>query len=130
MNDRPARLVLDSSAIAAYVAGSMAVGELLAEIDAEDGTVLIPLPCLIEAAANIAPGGGAWVGILLGHPAAEVVDVDGEQWPMVAGVRSMLGAYEPAAAAWIAVTNGVDVLTRHPKLYQGLGEDITIPIVD
>lgn len=131
MTDRPPRLVADASAIAGFVRGSAAVGVLLAEVDAEGGTVLIPYACLVEAAGNVAVAGGApYIGILLGHPATTVVVDQAEDWPMMAGIRSMLGVYEPAAAAWAAVTAGVDVLTRYPQLYAGLGEDITYPFTD
>ena len=47
---RPVRLVLDTTAIVGFVRGAVSVGELLAEIDAEHGTAVVPLPCLVEAA--------------------------------------------------------------------------------
>lgn len=130
-DERPARLVVDTSAIAGFVASSIAVGELLAEIDAEGGSVLIPYPCLIEAAAGVVDGGAPFIGALLQHPATMLVyGVDVDNWPMMAGVRAIVGAYEPAAAAWVAVTAGVDVLTRYPALYTGLGDDIALPFTD
>lgn len=49
---RPVRLVLDTTAIVGFVRGAVSVGELLAEIDAEHGTAVVPLPCLVEAAAR------------------------------------------------------------------------------
>ena len=56
MSDRPARLVLDTSAIAAWTRGSVSVGELLAEIDLEQGAVIVPMPCLVEAASQLVDG--------------------------------------------------------------------------
>jgi hypothetical protein len=45
-------LVLDTSAIKAFAAGSVDVGEAIAEVRAEGGRVLIPIVCLIEAARH------------------------------------------------------------------------------
>lgn len=126
---RTPRLVLDTSAVAAFVAGSMAVGELIAEIDLEDGAVIVPLACLVEAAATLADA-GPWLHILVNHRATVVLAEDPAEWGMLAAVRSMLGAYEPSAAAWLALGAGVDVLTRHPAIYEPLGGGLTLPFTD
>jgi len=46
-------LVLDRSAIVAYAAGSVHVGEPMAEVHAEGGRVVVPVICLIEAAREV-----------------------------------------------------------------------------
>lgn len=126
---REARLVLDTSAIAGFVRGSIAVGELIAEVDLEDGAVIVPLACLVEAASTINDA-GPWLRILVDHPATIVLAEDPKEWGMIAGVRAVLGVYEPAAAAWMALSAGVDVLTRTPKMYEALGDGLTLPFDD
>jgi hypothetical protein len=127
---RTVRLVLDTTAVVGFVRGAVSVGELLAEIDAERGTAVVPLPCLVEAAAGTVDA-GPWLNILVDHPATYVVSTDVDEWRQVAAVRSLVGAYEPAAAAWQALTYGVDILTRTPELYAELGGGgITLPFTD
>lgn len=127
---RPIRLVLDPSAVAGFVRGSIAVGEMIAMIDAEGGAVLVPLPCLVRAAAD-AVDGEPWLTILTRHQAVEVVTDEPGDWPMLAGIHRQLGSYEPAAAAWLALRFEVDVMTRHPQIYAPLGDiGITLPFED
>ncbi|MBO3742688.1 hypothetical protein [Actinoplanes flavus] len=118
---RTVALVLDPSAIAGFARGSVAVGELLAEIDAEGDSALVPLPCLTEAAALIAEDELPWLDILLGHAATQMAVDDPADWRMVAGLRRLVGSYPHAVAAWLALEHGVDVMTRNPGLYAELG---------
>ena len=128
---RTAALVLDTSAIAGFARGSVAPGELLAEIDLEGGCALVPLPCLVEAAALVAEEELPWLDLLLGHAAAQVVVDDPADWRMVAGLRRITGSYPHALAAWLALEYGVDVMTRHPGLYAGLdGGNMVLPFDD
>jgi hypothetical protein len=127
---RTVRLVLDTTAVVGFVRGAVSVGEILAEIDAEHGTAVVPLPCLVEAAAGTVDA-SPWLSILVDHPATYVLATDVGDWRQVAGVRSLVGAYEPAAAAWQALTYEVDVLTRAPELYAELGGGgLTLPFTD
>jgi len=127
---RPAALVLDTSAVAAWVRGSVSVGELLAEIDAEGGAVIVPLACLIEAAAVVA-GGREWLDLLVQHPTTQLLADDPQDWRMLAATRALLGRADLASAAWFAVEHGVDVLTQHGDQYTGLdGGSIVLPIED
>ena len=124
------RLVLDASAIAAWTRGSVAVGELLAEIDAEHGAVAIPLNCMVEAAsATIADRD--LLEILVGHPATMLLGDDPGDWPVLAGLRTVLGELTLASAALIALDAGINVLTSHQSLYEKLGGGgMTIGIED
>lgn len=126
---RTVRLVLDTSAVVGFCRGSIAVGEMIAMIDAEDGGVLIPLPCLVQAAADTVDADG-WLTILTNHSPVQVVTGDVDDWPMLAGVRQRLGAYEPAAAAWLALHYDVDVMTCRPEIYEPLDIGITLPFED
>ncbi len=46
-------LVLDTSAIKAFAAGSIDVGEPIAEVHSDGGRVVVPVVCLIEAARQV-----------------------------------------------------------------------------
>jgi hypothetical protein len=127
---RTIRLVLDTSAVTGFVRGSIAVGEMIAMTDSEEGAVLVPLPCLVQAAADTMDG-GPWLTILTNHPAVQVITDEFDDWPMLAGIRQRIGAYEPAAAAWLALRCEVDVMTRYPEIYEPLGDiGITLPFED
>ena len=128
---RTVALVLDTSAIAGFARGSVAVGELLAEIDSEGGCALVPLPCLTEAAALVSEDELSWLDILRNHAATQLVVDDPEDWRMVAGLLRLVGSYPHALAAWMALECGVDVMTRNPEAYAMLkGGSITLPFED
>jgi hypothetical protein len=44
------RAILDTTAVLGYAAGSIHVGEVIAEVADEKATFGVPLPCLVEAA--------------------------------------------------------------------------------
>ncbi|MFC7533057.1 hypothetical protein [Actinoplanes sp. GCM10030250] len=117
---RAVRLVLDTSAVAGWVRGSVAVGELIAEIDDEHGAVLLPLPCLIEAAHNTGMLEQAHLEILIGHQAVVVVSDDPADWLALTTLRGLVGSADRASAALLALDAGVDVLTRDASWYQAV----------
>ena len=120
MTDRPIQLVLDTSAILDYCRGSLPVGELLVEIDAEGGAVALPLLCLLES-ATVSPGDEHGLDVLIQHAATDVISDDAEQWKALAAVRDTVGRVDTASAALMALQYDVDVATRSPGLYAGLG---------
>jgi hypothetical protein len=129
VTDRPLRLVLDPSAVAAWTRGSLAVGELLAEIDEEGGAVGIPLPCLTEVASQTHDDGRTWLDLLVRHRAAVILPDDPADWRMLAGVLAIIGrpSYPLASTAWHALELGVDILTSRPGDYEGLDADLVLP---
>lgn len=130
MSDRTAHLVLDTSGIASFLAGGISVGELLVEVDAANGAVLLPYPCLVEAAAAVPDKtASALLGVLLDHAAVQLVDVAPE-WQILAALVGLIGQYGAASAAWLAATEDVDIATRRPGLYAPLGEDIVLLLAD
>ena len=131
MTDHPrhAALVLDTSAVAAWVRGSVSVGELLTEIDAEGGAVIVPLTCLIEAAAAIADG-REWLDLLVRHPTTQLLADDPEDWRMLTATRALLGRADLASAAWFAVEYGVDVLTQHGDRYADMDGGSMVLLVE
>ncbi|ATO85166.1 hypothetical protein ACWT_5751 [Actinoplanes sp. SE50] len=123
-------LVLDTSAIAAWVRGSAAVGELLAEIDAEGGKVVIPLTCLLAAASQITTD-REWLYLLLDHPTTVLISDDPEDWEMLSSTISLLGTADLASAAWIALDWNTEVLTQHSDRYAKLaGGNLALQIHD
>ncbi|MEV6301976.1 hypothetical protein AB0M02_21360 [Actinoplanes sp. NPDC051861] len=117
---RAVRLVLDASAVAGWVRGSIAVGELIAEIDDEHGAVLLPLSCLIEAAHSTGMLAQAHLEILIGHQAVLLVPDDAADWLALTTLRGIVGTPDRASAALLALDAGVDVLTRDATWYDGV----------
>ncbi|MEU4558474.1 hypothetical protein AB0F72_08790 [Actinoplanes sp. NPDC023936] len=113
-------LVFDTTAITSWVRGSIAVGETLAEIADDNGAVLIPLWCLVEAGHDIGMIDRERLDLLLAHAATFLIVDDGEDWEMLVGMRALTGRHDCAAAALLAVEMNVDVMTRHPDWYQSV----------
>lgn len=133
MSDAPrtVRLVLDASAVAAWVHGSLAVGELIAEIDDEHGAVILPLPCLVEAAQAISGLDDGRLDILAAHPAVLLQTDDPDDWRLLAAIRALVERPDMASAALLALDSSVDVLTREPEWYaQVAGGGIALPFGD
>ena len=130
MTDRPraARVVLDTTALTAWCRGSIAVGELLAEVNDEHGAALIPLSCLVEA--NYLTGGleREYLELLLEHPATFLIADDAQDWQALAELRTLTDSADSAAAALLALDAGIDVFTRDPHRYTGVkGGRIALP---
>jgi len=118
-------LVLDRSAIVAYAAGSVHVGEPIAEVHSEGGRIVVPVVCLIEAAREV---GDEMPRVLLRHPACALPPVTVEMWPALAAGTRRLGRLDLAAALYLAATGEGYVLTAEPGAYGDLGEGSVIPI--
>jgi hypothetical protein len=119
---RDAKLVLDTSAITAWVRGSVAVGETLAEVNDENGAVVIPLWCLIEAGHNTAMIERERLELLLAHPATFLITDDAQDWAALVALRTLTGRPDCAAAAMLALDLGVDVMTADPRWYKGVAD--------
>jgi hypothetical protein len=118
-------LVLDTSAIKAFAAGSVDVGEPIVEVHADGGRVVIPVVCLIEAARYV---GDDMPRVLVDHPACEVAPLTVELWrTATAGVR-ILGRLDLAVALLLATMANGYVLTAEPDAYGDIGEDSVIAI--
>ena len=113
-------LVFDTTAITSWVRGSVAVGETLAEIADDNGAVLIPLWCLVEAGHDIGMIDRERLDLLLAHAATYLIADDAEDWEMLVGLRALTGRHDCASAALLAVEMNVDVMTRHPEWYKAV----------
>ena len=119
MTDQPrtVRLVLDTSAVLGWCRGSIAVGELIAEIDDEGGAVILPLPCLVEAAHLTGMLEQDRLNVLTTHRAVFLLSDDPDDWVALATLRGLVGAADRASAAMLALDTGVDVMTRDGSWY-------------
>jgi hypothetical protein len=94
-------LVLDTSAIVAFAAGSVDVGEPIAEVHSDGGRVVIPVVCLIEAARQV---GDDMPRLLVDNPACEVAPLTEELWAAVTAGARILGRLDLAMALLAATT--------------------------
>ena len=118
MPDRPIQLILDASAIVAFVRESIDVGEVIAEVDAEEAAVGLPVLCLAQARTS---GDDVdRLNLLAGHDAATVLP-DPDDWQALAATVELVGRWDAAVAALLALDLDVAVLTGTPGLYAGLG---------
>lgn len=117
---RTVAIVLDTTAVTAWVSGSIAVGELLAEINDGYGAALIPLACLVESAHRTALLEQPRLELLVGHPATLVVSDNPDEWPALAATRSLVERADLASAAWLAIDCDVDVMTRDARWYSAV----------
>ncbi|MFC4150251.1 hypothetical protein ACFO0M_28695 [Micromonospora mangrovi] len=120
----PVRLVLDRSALLAYVAGSMHVAEPLHEV-AQDGVRFgVPAVAVAEALAMIDDAGDrAVLHRLLERPACAVLSTWGEEWQELAYWRGETGRVDLAAAVMAVLDHDACVLTSEGKAY-GDGGDL------
>ena len=118
-------LVLDTSAITAFAAGSVNVGEPIAEVHDEGGRVVVPVVCLIEAARQV---GGDMPRLLVDNPACEVGSLVGDRWAVVAAGARVLGRLDLASAFLTATVGDGYILTAEPDAHGEPGEDLVIPV--
>lgn len=127
--DRPIKVILDRSAVIAYTRQSVPVGELLIEINDEQGSAAIPLDCLVEAA--VAVEDHARLAVLVEHPATTLLGGEPGKWRDLVALREVVGAHDAASAALAAIDLDVDIFTRTPRLYAGVaGGELTLPFDD
>ncbi|MFI1994775.1 hypothetical protein [Actinoplanes sp. NPDC020271] len=119
---RDAKLVLDTSAITAWLRGSVAVGETLAEVNDEGGAVIIPLWCLVEAGHDTAMIERERLDLLIAHPATLLITDDADDWDALVALRSLTGRPDCASAAMLALDLGVDVMTADARWYKGVAD--------
>ncbi|MEU3452203.1 hypothetical protein ABZ671_00970 [Micromonospora sp. NPDC006766] len=119
-DDEPAvKVVLDTSAVLAFTRGSVAVGEIIAEVADEPGCVVgLPVLCLAEAKRVTADPDR--LDLLVNHPITVVIAPDPGSWRALAVTCDTVGRFDAASAVLAAIDLGVDVLTGQPGLYAGL----------
>jgi hypothetical protein len=119
-------VVLDTSAVVAYAAGSEHVGEPLTQVAENEGAFTATLTVLAAAAAQV---DRAWVDLLTKHPAFEPVDTDWTRWASLAATLGLVGQLDAAEALLVALDCDCDILTAEPELYLALGDDPPIIMI-
>lgn len=114
------RLVLDASAVTAYAAGSIHLGEVLAEAADERGTLIaLPYPALVLAVAGGADGHA--ITPLPHLPHVEIVDEWDRGWHRMGAATALLGTLDRAWAALMIDDGRAElVLTADPDAYGGI----------
>jgi hypothetical protein len=118
---RPISLVLDTSAVLAFVAGSMAVHEPILLADEAEEDVAVPVACLLEAVRR---DPGADLRELLHHRQIVVATPVRADEDLLAGFTAYFdGREDCAAAAVVSHRFGrCGVLTGEPDAYMIAGE--------
>ncbi|WP_330441312.1 hypothetical protein OHB44_33255 (plasmid) [Micromonospora sp. NBC_00821] len=119
MTDPTVRVILDASAIIAFCRESIDVGEVIAEVADEEGSVFgLPVLCLAEAARVVADQDR--LALLVTHRAAEVLSPEPDSWRALAVTLDTVGRVDAASAVLAAIDLGCHVLTGQPGLYGGI----------
>lgn len=124
MTDRPIRAILDASAIVRYVHGdddAIHVGEVLTQVDESDAAAGLPVMCMAQALREVGDGLGHRFELLLDHSATELL-VGPEDWRALAVVMDLVGRWDVAVAAWLAMDFEVAVFSAEPDLYAGIDD--------
>jgi hypothetical protein len=122
------RIILDTSAVVAYAAGSIHVGEVMAEVTDESAAFAVPLPCLIEAARTVSPDRLPGVYLLEAHRHAVIVPDRAVRWRTIAGLARVLGRADLAAALLAAQDHTAHILTTEPGAYGDPGRNVVIEV--
>ncbi len=127
MNDRPVRLVFDTTAVLAFVRDVFGVIEALGEVADEGGVVAVPVACLAEAHPLAINAEG--LRELAEHPHVVILDADAEDWLGLGGMCGLVEGFPAACAAMAALDEGCWVLTGNPGLYAEVGAGgLVIPL--
>ena len=87
MRGSSARLVLDTSAVAAYGRGSIHVGETIGEIADEGAAFAVPTICLAEAVMDAEPEELTLIDVLASHPSRREIPLTDDWRNLRLGAR-------------------------------------------
>ncbi|GAA0895950.1 hypothetical protein [Virgisporangium aurantiacum] len=112
-------LVLDSSAMAAFAAGSVSVGELIVLVDEEAQFVALPAAALAQAFARTGPDDRGVLRMLVRGARSVVapLDADGSEGVGLVARRCDLAT---AHAAVVATDRSAVLVTAEPAAFAGL----------
>lgn len=127
MKDPSVRLILDTSAVLAYAATSIHVGETIAEVVDDGGAFGVTAVCLAEAARQAGEERAGGVPLLVNHPRCVVLPVLADDWAALAVWATALGRVDLATAMVEAVDRGAYVLTGEPERY---GDELPVIPID
>jgi hypothetical protein len=116
----PVRLVLDGSALLAYLAGSVHVGEPLHEVIADGMRFAVTAVTAAETLAVVDdPKDRATLHRLLALDACAVLPTLGESWQELAYWRGFTGRADLATTVMACLDHGAPILTRDPRYGDG-----------
>ncbi|MDW5326162.1 hypothetical protein [Plantactinospora sp. KLBMP9567] len=117
--------VLDTGALMAYAQGVDVIGETLVEVADADGTVAVPLVCLLEAYSLLDHTEYDYLQMLRQNPAVHVVSpaLHTDDYAMIGGMARHTGRLGAGHTAYVALTSAAAVVTsRSEQLRQVLGD--------
>ncbi|MDG4788194.1 hypothetical protein O7626_20005 [Micromonospora sp. WMMD1102] len=120
--------VLDTGALMAYAQGVEVIGETLVEVADADGSVVVPLVCLLEAYSLLDHAEHDYLQMLRQNPAVRVVSPvlrtdQVDDCAMIGGMARHTGRLGAGHAAYVALVNSAGVVTsRADQLRQVLGD--------
>src|SRR6266705_3888486 len=123
MKDGQIQLVLDSSAVLAYAAGSIHVGETIAEVVEEGARFGACVVALAEASRLVRDEEAIGVPLLARHTRFEPLPAMSEDWTRIAWWSRALGSVDRAAALVEALDRDAYVVTAEPAAYGLKGVD-------
>jgi hypothetical protein len=121
VKDPDVRLVLDLSAILAYAAGSVRLGETIIEAVEEGGRFGASVVCLAEAARLVDEDDAPRVPLLTRHWRFVMLPVLTEDWDRLALWTRSLRHVVRAASVVEALDRGGYVVTGEPDAYDIMG---------
>ncbi len=118
MKDPTVRLVLDTSAVLAYAAGSVDLGETITEVVDEGGRFGASVICLAEAVWLVDDEQALGVPLLTRHPRFAALPVLAEDWDRIGYWAKELDAVDRAVTV-VEVLDRLDgyLVTREPDVY-------------
>ncbi|MGC4770271.1 hypothetical protein ACLQ25_15030 [Micromonospora sp. DT44] len=127
--ERPVRLVLDRSALLAYLAGSVHVGEPLHEVIQDRNRFGVTVVTVAEAMAIVSdPKERATLHRLLTLDACAVLSTEGRSWHELSYWRTLTGRVDLATTALAVLDHDAAILTGEDRY--GDGELPVIPMPD
>ncbi|MGI5520959.1 hypothetical protein ACQEUX_08385 [Micromonospora sp. CA-259024] len=119
-DDRPVRLVLDRSALLAYLAGSVHVGEPLHEVIQDRNRFAVTAVTAAEAMAIVSdPKERANLHRLLTLDACEVLSTQGHSWHELSFWRTVTGRADLATTALAVLEHDASILTAEHRYGDG-----------
>lgn len=118
------RLILDTSAIIEYAAGSIGLGETIVEVVDEDAHFAVPVLCLIEARQRL--GRNPNLDLLLAHQHCEILPVLADDWRLLTDLTCLVGHPGRATGLFEAINFDAYVITAEPGSYSPAGTDLPV----
>jgi hypothetical protein len=120
--------VLDTGALLAYAHGVNAVGQILVDVADTEGTVAVPLVCVLEAYSLLRHEEYELLRMLRGNPAVQTISpgidlADLDDCPGIGGMARLAGRLGAGHAAFVALVNAAGVVTsRRDQIATVLGD--------